>query len=233
MKKQNKNNKGVLTVEATISYTIFMIVILTILFLMRIVYAYGLVQHAVSQTAKELSTYTYLYQVSGVKDKVSQIQADAQSGEENFNADAGHVVKIYETLADGWDDGDLNTIQNEADGITTDPKKILQNVASAIVGNVSRDVVNKSFSEISRQMMAGYIAADSDGADADQKLQDLQVIGGLNGLSFAGSKFFEDGQTIDIVVCYTLDPILPIDLMPEMNLMNRATIKGMSGSSIF
>ena len=66
-----------------------------------------------------------------------------------------------------------------------------------------------------------------------EKLQDLQVIGGLNGLSFAGSKFFEDGQTIDIVVCYTLDPILPIDLMPEMNLMNRATIKGMSGSSIF
>ena len=213
MKKQNKNNKGVLTVEATISYTIFMMVILTILFLMRIVYAYGLMQHAVSQTAKELSTYTYLYQVSGVKDKVGQIQAGAQSGEENFNADAGHVVKIYETLADGWDDGDLNTIQNEAGGITTDPKKILQNVA--------------------RQMMAGYIAADSNGADADQKLQDLQVIGGLNGLSFSGSKFFEDGQTIDIVVCYTLDPILPIDLMPEMNLMNRATIKGMSGSSIF
>ena len=47
------------------------------------------------------------------------------------------------------------------------------------------------------------------------------------------SSFFEDGKTIDIVVCYTLDPILPIDLMPKMNLMNRATIQGMSGSSIF
>lgn len=74
MKKQNKNNKGVLTVEATISYTIFMMVILTILFLMRIVYAYGLMQHADQSTAKELSTYTYLYQVSGAKDKVGQFR---------------------------------------------------------------------------------------------------------------------------------------------------------------
>ena len=52
-------------------------------------------------------------------------------------------------------------------------------------------------------------------------------------MNFSASIFFEDGQTIDLVVCYTLDPILPIDLMPELNLMNRATIRGMNGSSIF
>lgn len=233
MKRQKRQNKGVLTVEATISYTIFMMVILTILFLMRIVYAYALVQHAVSQTAKELSMYTYLYHVSGVGDTVGELQSGTQSGEEKFNADAESVVKIYETLADGWDQGDAETVAGEGQKLTLNPKKILQNVGSAIVGNASRELVNQSFSEISRWMMAGYIAADSDGADADVKLKNLQVINGLKGLDFSASRFFEDGQTIDIVVCYTLDPILPIDLMPKMNLMNRASVRGMSGSSMF
>lgn len=232
MKKQERN-RGMLTVEATISYTIFMMVVLTLLYIMRIVYAYALVQHAVSQTAKELSMYTYLYQVSGANSLVGQLQSGVQAGEAQFNADAQSVVNIYNTLTDGWDDGDIDTIEGEWDNITKDPKQILKNVGSAIVGNASRDVVNASFSKIARGMMAGYIAADSDGAGADQKLTDLQVIGGLNGLDFSSSSFFEDGKTIDIVVCYTLDPILPIDLMPEMHLMNRATIQGMSGSSIF
>lgn len=230
---RQKRNQGMLTVEATIAYTIFMMVILTILFIMRIVYAYALVQHAVSQTAKELSMYTYLYQVSGANSLVGQLQEGVKPGEDKFNADAQSVVNIYNTLTDGWDDGDMETIEGEWDNITKDPKQILKNVGSAIVSNASKDVVNASFSKIARLMMAGYIAADSDGAGADKKLTDLQVIGGLKGLNFSSSSFFEDGKTIDIVVCYTLDPILPIDLMPKMNLMNRATIQGMSGSSIF
>ena len=232
MSKKN-TERGVLTVEATIAYTIFMMVIMNILLLMRIVYVYALVQHAASQTAKELSMYSYLYQVSGVGDAVGQIQDGVAAGESQFNADAASIVNIYETLADGWDAGDGDAIAEDAENITKNPKKILQNVGSAIVGNASRDTVNAAFSELSRQMMAGYIAADSDGAGADEKLKDLQVIGGLEGLDFSSSSYFEDGQTIDIVVCYTLDPILPIDLMPEMNFMNRATIRGMSGSSMF
>ena len=95
-----------LTVEATISYTIFMMVVLTLLYIMRIVYAYALVQHAVSQTAKELSMYTYLYQVSGANSLVGQLQSGVQAGEAQFNADAQSVVNIYNTLTDGWDDGD-------------------------------------------------------------------------------------------------------------------------------
>lgn len=233
MYRSKKDDRGVLTVEATISFTIFMMVILTILFIMRIVYAYALIQHAVSQTAKELSMYTYLYQVSGLGGMVGELQNGAKEGEEQFNADAESIVKIYEELAGNWDGETLENVKEEAGNLTTDPMKILGNVKDAIVGNASRDLVNSSFSEISRAMMAGYIAADSDGAGADQKLKDLQVIGGLGGLNFSASSFFEDGQTIDIAVCYTLDPILPIDLMPEMNLMNRASIRGMSGASMF
>ena len=231
--KGKNTERGVLTVEATIAYTIFMMAVLTILFLMRIVYAYALIQHAASQTAKELSMYSYLYQLSGIGDAAGQLQEGTEDGEARFNADAANIVSIYETLSDGWDAGDLASVEEDAGNITRNPKEILQNVAAAAAGTASRDAVNAVFSELSRQMMAGYIAADSGGEGADEKLENLQVTGGLDGLDFSSSRYFEDGQTIDIVVCYTLDPILPVDLMPEMNLMNRATIRGMSGNSMF
>jgi len=226
--ERQKNSSGVLTVEATIAYTIFMMLILTILFIMRIVYAYALIQHATCQTAKELSMYSYLYQISGANDLVQQMGEASQAGEERFNADAENLVKIYQSLSEG----NFN-VSNEVGNLTKNPKEILKEFGSVLAGNATRDIVNGVFSEISRSMMAGYIAADSDGANADSKLKDLQVIGGLSGLNFTSSSFFEDGSTIDIVVCYTLDPILPIDLMPEMNFMNRATICGMGGSSMF
>ena len=65
------------------------------------------------------------------------------------------------------------------------------------------------------------------------KTTTLRVIGGLKGIDLSSSKFFENGTTIDIVACYTIDPLLPIKILPELNLCNRATVRGMSGSSIF
>ena len=57
--------------------------------------------------------------------------------------------------------------------------------------------------------------------------------GGLKGIDLSGSSFFEDGNAIDIVACYTIDPLFPLDIVPEINLMNRAYVIGMSGSNIF
>lgn len=226
---KNKREQGVLTVEACISFTIYMMVILTILFLMRIVYVYGLIHHATAQTAKELATYTYLYHVSGIGDLKNEMQGGTQEGTDRFNADAGKVVEAYEALAAYDLDGAVGSL----DGVTTDPKKILQEVASALVFEGTKDLNNMAFEALARAMMAGYIDADSGGSGADQKLKNLQVTGGLASLDLSGSHFFEKGNTIDIVVCYKMEPILPIDLLPELNLMNRAMVVGLGGESAF
>lgn len=227
--KKRCNEKGVLTVEACLAFTIYMMVILTILFLMRIVYVYGLVQHATAQTAKELAAYTYLYHVSGISDLKDDLQSGAQEGTDAFNADAEKVVEAYEALADY----DIGGAAESLEGVTTDPKAILQEVASALVSEGSKELNNMVFEALAKSMMAGYIDADSGGIGANQKLEDLQVTGGLTSLDLSGSRFFEKGNTIDIVVCYQLDPILPIDFLPEMNLMNRAVVVGMGGESAF
>ena len=61
-----QREKGALSIEASISYSVFLMVLVTVLYIMRIVYAYGLIQHAVCQTAKELSMYSYIYQAAGL-----------------------------------------------------------------------------------------------------------------------------------------------------------------------
>lgn len=217
--------RGSLTIEASISYPIFLMVIVTMLYIMRIVYVHGLVQHAVSQTAKELSMYTYIYQVTGLNEAYGDLQDSVSGRTDQFNQDVGNVVSLYESFGSGDFGGSYEG--------TTNPMDILKNIGSVMVGEWSADLNNQFFDAVVRPMMAGYIGADSKGNSADSRLKALRVIGGLKGLDLSSSSFFEDGKTVDIVVCYTIDPLFPIDIMPEMNLANRATVRGMSGKSVF
>lgn len=223
--KQSRKNKGVLTIEASISYSIFLMIVVTFLYLMRIVYTYGLVQHAVSQTAKELSMYTYIYQITGVNDLNTQIQDGTAGGTENFNRDVEEVVKLYETFSSG-------DFSGRYEG-TTNPVQMLKNIGSVLLGEGSKELNNQMFQLIVRPMMEGYIGADSRGNSADARLKSLRVIGGMGGFDYSASHFFEDGATVDLVVCYTIDPVFPIDIMPELNLVNRACVRGVSGENVF
>ncbi len=117
--KKCRKQRGALTIEASISYSIFMMIVVTFLYIMRIVYAYGLIQHAVAQTAKELSMYSYLYQVTGMNDAYQDIKNSTSGRKDQFNTDAGEIVKLYENLQSG------NYGELEYNG-TLNPKDILK-----------------------------------------------------------------------------------------------------------
>lgn len=220
-----RGKKGSLTIEASISYPVFLMVIVTMLYIMRIVYVHGLVQHAVGQTAKELSMYTYIYQVTGLNDAYKDIQDSVSGRTEQFNKDVGSVVSLYDSFSSGDFGGGY-------DG-TTNPVDILKNIGSVMLGEGSTELNKQFFEAVVRPLMEGFIGADSKGNSADGRLKALRVAGGLKGLDLSSSSFFEDGMTVDIVVCYTIDPLFPINIMPEMNITNRACVRGISGKSVF
>ena len=224
--KKCRKQRGALTIEASISYSIFMMIVVTFLYIMRIVYAYGLIQHAVAQTAKELSMYSYLYQVTGMNDAYQDIKNSTSGRKDQFNTDAGEIVKLYENLQSG------NYGELEYNG-TLNPKDILKNIGSAMLSEASDEANTQLLTLVARPMMAGYIGADSSEQSADSRLQALRVVGGLNGIDLNSSSLFEDGVTIDLVACYTIDPILPLDIVPELNFSNRAYVRGMSGKTAF
>ena len=220
-----KKEKGSLTIEASMVYPLFLMIIVTILFLMRIVYTYGLIQHAVSQTAKELSMYSYIYQIAGIGDINQNIQGAVSGRTEQFNSDVENVISLYESFGSG--DGNVS-YQG-----TTSPTEMLKNIGGVLLGEGAQELNDQFFLLVVKPLMEGYIGADSKGNSADKRLEALRVVGGMDGLDFSASSFFADGSTVDLIVCYTVDPLFPIDIMPEMNLANRAKVRGMRGKNVF
>ncbi len=227
--RTRKKRKGSITIEAAITYPLFLMVLVTFLYIMRIVYTYGLIQHAVSQTAKELSMYTYIYQVSGLGDLNNQVRQATGDRTAQFNSDVDEVVKLY----DKFMAGDVNGVASWSYGGTTNPKDILKNIGSALVGEATGEANRQLLKLVAKPLMEGYIGADSKGNSADERLKALRVVGGMDGLNLDGSSLFADGKTIDLVVCYAIDPIFPIDIMPSLTLANRAYVRGLSGETIF
>lgn len=260
-----KKNKGSLTVEACISVTIFLMVFITILYIMRIVFAYGLVQHALNQTAKEFSTYSYYVAVSGLGDINGQIHSSTAEGKESFNTNVSNLVNVYDSfsqLGDGIQsttnnvssgniEGTINSVKglgndvNEfknslgpaADtikSIASDPVAAIKSVGSVLVSGGSEATKSFLCGELSRALMAKYISEG--GYDmANTRMVNLRVVGGLDGIDFSSSSFWgpDAPNDIELVACYTIDPIFPIDVIKELHFMNKVRVRGWSAKSIF
>jgi hypothetical protein len=259
-----KNCRGSLTIEAVISYTIFAMVMLTLLFIIKIVYTYGVVQHAINQTAKELASYSYIYSITVGKIDVS-ISDSTESGRKYFDKTADQLVTTYNSLtdllesaspaADAFYEGDVENLGKSLNNINvkgqevkeslpeakeavkkivSDPKKAFKSFVGVMTYGASENIKTLVCGEIVRTMMAEYIDPNTGTMEAaNQKLEKLHVIGGMDGLDFSGSSFFSQGSmNIDIVVCYSLKPMVPINLLPNLNFVNRIYIRGWGGSSV-
>lgn len=260
----NKKSQGVLTIEACISFTCFAMIMFTILFIIKIVYTYGIIQHSITQTAKELATYSYVSKAAGLLEINGTINDSTSAGIDNFNKKSEAIVNSYDSLVNFKDtiselgesagNKDMEVLKNNFNkteesyeelktnypesvsaikSIASDPKKALKSVASVFVKGTAEKTKTFVGGELVRYMSAKYISSpDNSIENANKKLTDLRVIGGLEGLDFSSSKFFtDDSNDIDIIVCYTIKPIMPIDIIPEIHLVNRVKVRAWTGSN--
>lgn len=86
------------TVEACIAFTTFAVIMLTILFLIRIVFVYELVQHQINMAAKELASYSYIYDAVGAMDIDDTIQSNASAAGGYFNEHVGNIVDGVDSI---------------------------------------------------------------------------------------------------------------------------------------
>ena len=111
-----RNQKGSLTVEAALTLPIFICVVISIAFFIKILFVHELIQHAISETANELSTYSYIYSVSGLQ------KAHDQSVE-NLDKEKARVEEQLKVLVNTADvfkefpDEVKNTINDSAQDI--------------------------------------------------------------------------------------------------------------------
>ncbi len=245
-----------MTVEASIALPVFICVIISIAFFMKVFYVHEIIQHAISDTASEISTYSYIYSVSGiqklhdetadglekekevaqrqVKTVVNSVNAFREVNDEiNDTAesvktgDVGETIENLDELYQSTEElenryKDLETVVKE---IANNPKQELKSLASAFARTGFEDMKAEL---ILKPMTKAFMVKHLKGGnvnDADKRLISLNVVGGFDGLDFSQSRLFEDKKHIDIIVRYRVKLNLPVNVLPELNLVQRATVR--------
>ena len=247
--------KGSLTIEAACALPVLIFVVLTIAYFIRIAYIHSIIQHALDESAKEISSYSYLYSVSrlqklndNTKDLLAEGEATAVSRidtmVETVNSVNEKISKLedlsndsnqinYEEIKGIYDNGKadvekLKGIYNEIKGHPNGWKGGIKKEVASLSALAAHGLLESGSDELSeiilRIMMRKHIATDI--YDEDIALRKLNIRDGYDGLDFTGTTLFKDKKTIKLVVSYTIEPITPLPIIPELRIEQRAIIVG-------
>jgi len=210
--------KGSVTVEAAIALPVFLCVIISIIFLIKVVYTHELIQHALTETADEIASTGYIYYISGLRDLNDSVRNDLQDRADVFKDHIGTVMDTFSSF------NNLTESRNE----TTGSMDELKNIACLIASGAFNDVKTELFTPVVKLYIKKYFKTENVN-DADTRLKELNVKDGLEGLDFSESGFFVTNDDIDIVVRYSMDFPVPIKFFPELIFVQRASAKAWMG----
>lgn len=245
---QNTAQKGTATVEAALILPMVMLAILAVLSIIRITVVYERMQHALNQVAEDMSQYSYLYAVSGLKEKhdklidnIDQAQNELLEQQEavstfyqSIQSVAGNVTGFQnnENLLNTLDDmlTDLNNVNSSYDTLTgkveeilADPMGEVRLIGLALSDTLISEAKTALLGAIAKSMLKGRLANDLNLPPREVE-QRLRLADGIGNLDFSCSTFFEDKQTIDLIMEYTVKPMPDFFFLPEIRLRNRACV---------
>lgn len=240
--------KGAMTVEAALVLPVLLCAFFSVVFLIKAVYTYELIQHALDETAAEIASAGYIYHVSGIRDIHDTVRNGVNDKSELFKGQVGSVFDTYNSLKDikssfGQDlpgisdsadllsnaDQNFANMLDEAEGITSNPLDELKSIACYIASGAFENAKTKLFTPVVKLYMKKYLAAEGT-TDADERLRSLNISGGFNGMDFNESSFLDDrGDNIDIVVKYRIKLPLPIQFSSGFEFVQRVKVKAWMG----
>lgn len=97
-KNKKENSDGLITVEAVISLTTFMFLIVTILTIVNICIVQSKIAVAINETAKEISQYSYLFSLTGIQDTMKTNAEGAEKKKEDINNTVSNVNTVFSSI---------------------------------------------------------------------------------------------------------------------------------------
>lgn len=189
-KKRKKSEKGSLTVEALVFLIPFIMAFCTIINAARFVQAEMLIHHAITQTAKQVSTYSYVL----TKAEIAQRMQATNGKSQEFTNDMNEAMTSISGLADAV--GDPEAMAEGAFSVVK--SGVAQEVTSAAIGKLAKDSIEKSIKNLTD--------------DPDKFLENLGIVGGLSGLDFSESKWISNDAggkgNVKIVVTYMMKNVI-------------------------
>lgn len=152
--------KGSAAIEAILSFVGFLFVIFTILNIVNFCRAQTLISNAVDTAAKEMSQYSYFYEISGLQKFSNELSSRADGGASTLNEVVNNVDNLYQSVTGAVDNtidrtteitnaiesgsGDIETIKGQLSSIQTDVQSVetaLNLMDASIEGIMSNPVL--------------------------------------------------------------------------------------------
>lgn len=136
-----KNERGYVTVEASIVLTIFIFAFLAMMSVIGLIRAQIIVQVGINQSAKELSQYSYILAKTGMIQKNNEVNAKAEKYYEKSDEVVGNLMNFVQSVQSGGENikgGADSAYQSALSGEFT---TALDNIG-AVSGNAQSDFQN-------------------------------------------------------------------------------------------
>jgi len=213
-KNRLRNEEGAMVIEATMSVTLFMFVIIMLLSFVNLCIAQSRIGVALNQTAKEISQYTYIYSLSGLNDIQAQMNAgfsgvksDIENAEEAVVSSINGIIglakgskpagEVVETVGTS-----IEELEKLATKIATseDRKAWVMSVLK-ICGNEGYEALKGLLGgALTKGLMQKHLIASS-GIECDRYLKRLGVEDGVKGLNTFNSALFVNGTDEIQLIC--------------------------------
>ncbi|MDP4091755.1 MAG: hypothetical protein Q8920_00165 [Bacillota bacterium] len=227
--------KGSVTVEASLVLPIFIGAVLTIVFLIKLVFINEVFQHAINGAAHEMASTSYIYYISGVMG----IHDTVRDGLENGTQDINNKISSISGLADGLENligngnsenqaesidqlkNNFNTSLTNTADVINNPLKFLKDAACLIAGGAFDDLKNELCIPVVKLYMKKYLSTPD--ISFENRIKGLNIAGGADGIDLNSSSFFEDEKcNIDIIVRYKVNLPFPFRIFNGINVEQRA-----------
>lgn len=214
-----RRQKGSLTVEASLVLPIFICAILTIGFLTKIVYTHEVIQHGITEAANEMASSSYLYYISGSYDIDDTLSSNLEEKKQKSEVNINNIVDCSKELYDCIGEIKAESKDSYKD-IVDYPKDKIIGLASSIV----KDELDKEKTYIGNSIIKQYIKKYG---LTDSRLKKLDI----DGLDFSQSSYLSSNQDIDVIVKYKVNIPLPIKIVNNIPIVQRATTRAWLGGN--
>ncbi|NJD02613.1 MAG: pilus assembly protein [Ruminiclostridium sp.] len=134
--------KGSITVEAALVLPIFLCIVISVMFFIRVVYTHELIQHAIAETAKEMASAGYIFHVSGLGDINAKLDGGMENRAQIFKDHVNTVFESFESL------GGLLDSSRIFEAVTSNPVNELKNAVCMISGGIYEDLKTQLFTPL-------------------------------------------------------------------------------------
>lgn len=232
-----RKEEGYITVEATISLTIYIFAFMMIFSIIHLCRVQMKISVAINNAAKEVSQYSYLYGVSGLSGSLSAVakrSLEEQAEYKNIGSDVSSLYGQIVKLGDGGGGGfnvdnihnlqdELGTVKNSAASLKSklkkkieDPKEMLMGLCSVLVAEGNEAINNVAAEYLAKALVRQNLKREL--TDSDAEIEDYLHSMGLKktsgtyfeSIDFQYSRLFPDGENeIKIVAVYEVR-VLPL-----------------------